>query len=166
MCAVGSRVSARGCGAIPREVAPSRACGGQRDFLAGGQGEPLVGVLPVECTTTWAGLHNPALPPTHASPGPEGAAMPRPPQGCRGAAHGTNGSWRTNNLICWSTGGEPSWGTSLAVPAWPCPQGQPAASQGRGVGLPWWQSPPVPSACPVAPLDPPGAGSSPAHRQP
>ena len=113
MCAVGSRVSARGRGAVPREVAPSRACGGQRGFLAGGQGEPLMGALPVGCTTTQAGLHNPAWRLTHASPGPEGTAVQVLP-------YGTNNSWRTNNLTRWSTGGKPSWGASLAALAWPC----------------------------------------------
>lgn len=43
-----------------------------------------MGTLPVECTATWAGLQNPARPLTHASPGPDGTAMPRPPQGHKG----------------------------------------------------------------------------------
>lgn len=106
-----------------------------------------------------------------------GRTVPGPPRGCRGAASGTNNSWRTNNLTCWSAGGEPSWGASPAAPALPCPQGQPAAGQGRGssseaaparqrCGVALVAEPPIPSASPVAPPNLLGAGSSPAHWQP
>lgn len=81
-----------------------------------------------------------------------GAAIPGPPQGCRGASHGTNNSWRTNNLTRWSAGGEPSWGASPAAPAWPCLRGQTAAGQGRGSsseaeawGRPSGRAPPSPA---------------------
>lgn len=117
-------------------------------------------------TATWAGLRNPAQPMTHASPGPDGAAVPRPPQGHKGAAHRSNSSWRTNNLTHWSAGGsqagEHPW-QHLPGPALPCPQGQPAASQGRGSSseAEAWGCPGgrAPSASPVSPRDPPGASS-------
>lgn len=117
-------------------------------------------------TATWAGLRNPARPMTHASPGPDGAAVPRPPRGHRGAAYRSNSSWRTNNLTHWSAGGsqagEHPW-QHLPGPALPCPQGQPAASQGRGSSseAEAWGCPGgrAPSASPVSPRDPPGASS-------
>lgn len=110
-------------------------------------------------------------------PWPEGAAVPGPPQGRRGAAGRTNNSWRTNNLTCWSAGGELSWGASPAVPALPCLQGQPAVSQGRGssseaapvrqrCGVALVAEPPRPQRQPRGPPNPPGPGSSPAHWQP
>lgn len=138
-----------GCGAVPREVTPSRACSGQR-LPCRGPREPLTGAA---CRM----YHDPGW-----TAQPCSATRPtRCPQGHRDAACRANNSWRTNNLKGWSMdwgGGKPSWEHPQQHPpgsahkgsahSWPR---QKQLCHDRGVGVPWWKSSAVPSGSPVVP---------------
>lgn len=113
--------------------------GGTKQGLQWAQGLPCRGPRRATCRCAACGMHcnvdwpaQPCLTANTRQPWARGCSYAWPPWGHRGAARRTSNSWRINNLICWSAGGEPSWGASLAVPAWPCPLGQPAASGDRG----------------------------------